>query len=92
LIGDFRNFVLEAIRLTWVERSLGVVGVQQLSQEQPVQVVEVVLGVVSLTLASDALKLTTARIIFTVGCDIRSDTCFISSFPLSFTSTALGFI
>jgi len=41
-----------------VEPSLGVVGVQKMTKKQPVEVVEVVHSVVTLTLASDALPYT----------------------------------
>jgi len=41
--------------LFYVEPSFGVVGVQKMAKEQPVEVVEVVQSVVTLALTADAL-------------------------------------
>jgi len=56
LIANCRQYRLETIHLSWTERSLGIVGVQKMAEEQPVEVVEIVHSVVTLTLTADALK------------------------------------
>jgi len=56
LVDDSAKYCLETVHLSAVKPSSGVVGVQKMAKELPVEVVEVVQSVEALTLTSDALE------------------------------------